>query len=219
MARTSHTADHTCQGLSIAPSEPCRENIQWVQGLRILSVCIGYCPMLLYSILPCQYWHNFCQLVSAVWLLQQHTITASQLQCAHLLDLEFTKEYKAIYDCCMVSQLHFCWQSIHGLLHLTQDIVHLDPGVYLSQWTLEHMISNLGQEIKQPSSPIQIWQTVVCNTLSFQHCILCCQIYHQIPQSYPKVQSTLVTAIFFLGHKMSHVLLSTGNMQLQSVCS
>jgi hypothetical protein len=55
----------------------------------------------------------------------------------------------------MVSRLHFCRQSIHGLSHLAQDVACLGPGVYLSQWTLECTIGNLGQEIKQPSKPYE----------------------------------------------------------------
>ena len=50
-------------------------------------------------------------------------------------------------------RLHFCRQSIHGLSHLVPDTVHLGPGVYTSQWTLERTIRNLGEEIKQPSNP------------------------------------------------------------------
>ncbi|KAF8262842.1 hypothetical protein EI94DRAFT_1704460 [Lactarius quietus] len=42
------------------------------------------------------------------------------------------------------------YKSIHGLSHLAQDVACLGPGAYSSQWTLEHTISNLGQEIKQP---------------------------------------------------------------------
>jgi hypothetical protein len=53
----------------------------------------------------------------------------------------------------MTMQLHFCQQSIHGLSHLAPDTVCLGPGAYTSQWTLEWTISNLGQEIKQPSNP------------------------------------------------------------------
>jgi hypothetical protein len=67
--------------------------------------------------------------------------------------LEFTEEYEALYYCCMVSRLHFCRQSIHGLSHLAQDVACLGPSIYSSQWTLEHTISNLGQEIKQPLKP------------------------------------------------------------------
>jgi hypothetical protein len=74
------------------------------------------------------------------------------------------EEYEALYYCCMVSWLHFCQQSIHGLSHLTQGIACLGPGVYSSQWTLEHTIGNLGQEIKQPSKPY----------VNLANCGLCC---------------------------------------------
>ena len=67
--------------------------------------------------------------------------------------LEYTKEYEAIYYHWVVMHLHFCWQSIHGLSHLAQDTIRLGLGVYLSQWTLEQTISNLGEEIEQPSNP------------------------------------------------------------------
>ena len=53
----------------------------------------------------------------------------------------------------MVTQLHLCQQSIHGLSHLAPDTIHLGPGLYSSQWTLERTIGNLGEEIKQPLNP------------------------------------------------------------------
>src|ERR1700761_530650 len=89
--------------------------------------------------------------MAAICLLQQHSISVAQLKHTHMLVLMFTEDFKAIYYCRMVSWLHFCRQSVHGLLHLTPDIACLGPGVYSSQWTLECTIGNLGQEIKQPS--------------------------------------------------------------------
>jgi hypothetical protein len=111
----------------------------------------SYGPALLYGILPPHYWQNFCKLVTAIRLLQQCKLSPSQIQRAHILVLAFTEEYEAIYYCKMVMRLHFCWQSIHSLSHLAQDTVHLGPGVYSSQWTLECTIGNLGEEIKQLS--------------------------------------------------------------------
>ena len=134
------------------PWNPAEKISSGYKAWEFLVYVFGYCPALLYDILPRKYWQNFCKLVSAVRLLQQRTITASQLQRAHLLVLEFTEEYEAIYYRRMVSRLHFCRQSIHGLLHLAQDVACLGPGVYSSQWTLERTIGNLGQEIKQPSN-------------------------------------------------------------------
>ncbi|KAF8262840.1 hypothetical protein EI94DRAFT_1704458 [Lactarius quietus] len=119
---------------------------------ELLVYMFGYCPALLYGTLPRCYWHNFYKVVSAVRLLQQCTVSVQYVQRAHLLVLDFTEEYEVLYYCQMVSQLHFCRQSVHGLSHLAQD-VHLGPGAYSSQWTLECTISNLGQEIKQPSNP------------------------------------------------------------------
>ncbi|KAF8274727.1 hypothetical protein EI94DRAFT_1768563 [Lactarius quietus] len=120
---------------------------------ELLVYMFGYCPALLYGTLPCCYWQNFCKVVSAVQLLQQCTVSVQHVQWAHLLVLDFTEEYKALYYHQMVSWLHFCRQSIHGLSHLTQDVTCLGPGAYSSQGTLECTISNLGQEIKQPSNP------------------------------------------------------------------
>ena len=67
--------------------------------------------------------------------------------------LKFTEEYETIYYRRMVTWLHLCWQSIHGLSHLTPDTIRLGPGLYSSQWTLERTIGNLGEEIKQPLNP------------------------------------------------------------------
>ena len=154
-----HGQDVTCccpylpGSFDCPPQNPAYKINSGYKAWEFLVYIFGYCPTLLYNLLPCWYWCNFCQLVSAIQILEQCTVSAFQLQSAYWSTLEFTKEYEAIYYCHMVSWLHFCWQSIHGLSHLTQDIACLGPGIYLSQWTLECMIGNLGQEIKQPSKP------------------------------------------------------------------
>ena len=135
------------------PQNPADKINSGYKAWEFLVYIFGYCPALLYNLLPRRYWRNFCQLVSAVRLLQQRTVSAFQLQSAHRSILEFTEEYEAIYYRRMVSRLHFCRQSVHGLSHLAQDVARLGPGVYSSQWTLERTIGNLGQEIKQPSKP------------------------------------------------------------------
>ena len=141
-----------CLSLLIAPLRTLQR--KYLVGLKhgFLVFIFGYCPTLLHNILPQKYRQNFCKLISAVQLLQQHTIAASQVWHTHLLVLEFTEEYKALYYHQIISQLHFSQQSIHGLWHIAQDIAHR-PGVYSFQWTLEHTIGNLGQEIKQLSNP------------------------------------------------------------------
>ena len=135
------------------PRNPAEKISSGYKAWEFLIYVFGYCPALLFNVLPPRYWRNFCKLVSAVRLLQQRSITASQVRNAHLLVLSFIEEYEAIYYRRMTTRLHFCRQSIHGLSHLAPDAVRLGPGVYTSQWTLERTIGNLGEEIKQPSNP------------------------------------------------------------------
>jgi hypothetical protein len=49
--------------------------------------------------------------------------------------------------------LHFVQQSIHGVAHLAAEVTQVGPAICSSQWTMEHTIGNLGQEIRQPSNP------------------------------------------------------------------
>jgi hypothetical protein len=134
------------------PRNPAEKINSRYKAWECLIYVFGYCPTLLYVILPCRYWQNFCKVVYAIRLIQQCSVSVPQNKTAHILILEFIEEFEAIYYRHMVSWLHFCRQSIHGLSHLTQDISQLGPGVYSSQWTLERTIGNLGQEIKQPSN-------------------------------------------------------------------
>ncbi|KAF8273898.1 hypothetical protein EI94DRAFT_1769088 [Lactarius quietus] len=102
---------------------------------ELLVYMFGYCPVLLYGTLPCCYWHTFCKVC---------TVSVQHVQQAHLLVLDFTEEYEVLY---------YCQMSVHSLSHLAQDVTHLGPGAYSSQWTLECTIGNLRQEIKQPLNP------------------------------------------------------------------
>jgi hypothetical protein len=58
-----------------------------------------------------------------------------------------------LYYARLPARLHFVRQSIHAMVHLTPETACIGPGVYIQQWTLEHTIGSLGQEIKQPSNP------------------------------------------------------------------
>jgi hypothetical protein len=44
-------------------------------------------------------------------------------------------------------------QSIHALLHLVPEAIRVGPLGLVAQWAMERTIGNLGQEIKQLSSP------------------------------------------------------------------
>jgi hypothetical protein len=105
------------------------------------------------EILPEKYWRNYCKLVRGVRLVHQRSITEKQLIEAHRLLVEFVQEFEEIYYQRKTTRLHFCRQSIHALLHLVPEVVRLGPGAYYTQWTMERMIGNLGEEIRQPSQP------------------------------------------------------------------
>ena len=79
------------------PRNPAEKISSGYKAWEFLIYLFGYCPALLYAILPCHYWWNFCKLVSAVHLLQQWLITASQIKSAYLLVVTFIEEFEAIY--------------------------------------------------------------------------------------------------------------------------
>lgn len=58
-----------------------------------------------------------------------------------------------IYCQRLASRIHFVRPCLHSLLHLPREVVRVGPPVCSSQWTLERTIGNLGEEIKQHSSP------------------------------------------------------------------
>jgi hypothetical protein len=92
--------------------------------------------------------------VAAVRLLHQRTIiVTTQLLHAHKLLVSFVEEFETLYYQHKAERLHFCRQSLHALVHLAPEAVQIGPGVYSTQWTMEHTIRNLGEEIKQPSNP------------------------------------------------------------------
>lgn len=110
-------------------------------------------PGLLYGVLPDKYWSNFCKLIAGIRLLHQHSITREQLIEAHTLLIEFVEEFELLYYQRKSSRIHFCRQSLHGLLHIAPETIRVGPECYYSQWTMERTIGNLGEEIEQPSNP------------------------------------------------------------------
>ncbi|KAF8583438.1 hypothetical protein K439DRAFT_1647251 [Ramaria rubella] len=87
--------------------------------------------------LPNMYWKNFCKLVRAVRIL---------------LD-KFHMEYETIYVQRRTDCIHFFCPCVHALLHLGLEVPHLGLPTMTSQWTMEHTLSNLGEEIHQPLNP------------------------------------------------------------------
>ena len=63
------------------------------------------------------------------------------------------EEFENLYYQRQVDQIHFCCPCLHTLLHAAPEVMWVGPGAYTTQFTMEHMIGNLGQEIWQPSNP------------------------------------------------------------------
>ena len=115
----------------------------------------GLCPVMLHGILPEKYWKHFCKLVYGVRVVSQCRITAEHVRKAHRALLEYVDEFKILYYQRLHSCLHFIRPILHTLCHLASEAVRVDPGLYLSQWTIERTMGNIGEEVKQPSNPFK----------------------------------------------------------------
>ena len=113
----------------------------------------GLAPGLLYGILPDPYWRHFCKLVRAVRLISQHSITRDEVINAHRLFMEFVIEFEDLYYQRKLEQLHFVRQSLHALTHYAHEVEMKGPLICASQWTMEHTIGNLTEEIRLHSDP------------------------------------------------------------------
>ncbi len=136
-----------------APRNPVEKLNSGYKAWELLVYIFGLCPGLLCDILPEEYWVNLCKVTVAIRILHQRSITPVQLHHAYELILQFIKEFELLFYQRKVSRIHFCRQSIHGLVHLPPEVSRIGPDAYRSQWTMERTIGNLGEEIKQPSNP------------------------------------------------------------------
>ncbi|KAG2062347.1 hypothetical protein BDR06DRAFT_978729 [Suillus hirtellus] len=90
----------------------------------------GLGSALLYGVLPQPYWLNYCKLVYDFQLLY--------LRHVHVLLCNWEKEFETLY---------------YQFNHLAPKTLRKGPLICYVQWTMEHMIGNLGQEIQQPLNP------------------------------------------------------------------
>ncbi|KAJ7182574.1 hypothetical protein C8R43DRAFT_868219 [Mycena crocata] len=119
----------------------------------MLTYLFGLTPGLLYGILPDVFWRSWCKIVRGFQLIYQKKIKREEVVEAHRMLCDAVEEFEKLYYQRLPSRLHFVRQSIHQLLHLAFEIIRLGPGAYYTQWTMEHTIGNLGQELKQHVTP------------------------------------------------------------------
>jgi Transposase family tnp2 len=120
---------------------------------EFLLYLYGLGPGLLYDVLPNPYFSNYCKLVFGMRLMNQHNISLDNLRDAKLALTSFAQEYEVIYYQHLSSCIHFVCPCIHSIVHLPSEVLRLGLPLCSSQWMLERMIRNLGEEIKQPSNP------------------------------------------------------------------
>jgi hypothetical protein len=137
------------------PRNPAKKMNSGYKAWEYVLYLYGLCPAMLCGILPEKYWKHFCKLVYGVRVVSQRRITAEHLRKAHRALLEYADEFKILYYQRLHSRLHFIRPVIHTLCHLASEAVRVGPGSYISQWTIERTIGNLGKEVKQPSNPFK----------------------------------------------------------------
>ncbi|KAG1802426.1 hypothetical protein EV424DRAFT_1331454 [Suillus variegatus] len=113
----------------------------------------GLGPALLFNVLPQPYWCNYCRIVRAFHLINQHSISVAELQAAHTAFNEWEVEFELLYYERRAERLHFIRPCVHQVSHLITQTIQKGPPICYSQWTMERMVGNLGQEIRQPSNP------------------------------------------------------------------
>ncbi|KIO04826.1 hypothetical protein M404DRAFT_142467 [Pisolithus tinctorius Marx 270] len=113
----------------------------------------GLAPILLYDVLPEKYWTNHCKLVRGFQIMCQTSITHEELVDTHALLCSWEYEFEHIYYGLRKSRLHFIRPCVHQVVHLVTEALYKGPPASYAQWTMERIIGNLGQQIRQPSKP------------------------------------------------------------------
>lgn len=85
--------------------------------------------------------------------MTQRHISGLQICEAHSYLVQFVQEYENIYYQCRMDHLHFCRPWLHTILHVGPEVSRIGPGAYISQYTMERAIGDLGKQIRQPSNP------------------------------------------------------------------
>ncbi|KIM56274.1 hypothetical protein SCLCIDRAFT_133017, partial [Scleroderma citrinum Foug A] len=113
----------------------------------------GLAPILLYGILPPIHWENYCKLVCRFQIMCQSTLMKEEPLNAHALLCSWEHEFELTYYKLCKSRIHFVQPCIHQVTHLVSEAIHKGPPICYAQWTMEHTIGNLGEQIRQPSKP------------------------------------------------------------------
>ena len=137
----------------VAPHDPSLHANSWYKAAEYITWIYSLCPALLLQVLPHDIWRNFCKFVAGFHIMGQYSITPTQLERAHNFLAEWEYEFEQIHYQQHIDRIHFIRPCVHLMNHLASEAAHVGSPICSSQWTMEHTIGNLGQEICQPSDP------------------------------------------------------------------
>ncbi|KAJ3848731.1 hypothetical protein EV368DRAFT_76080 [Lentinula lateritia] len=135
------------------PWDPAEKLNSRYKAWEFLLYFFGLGPCLFYGLLPHRYWKQYCKLSHGILLLLQEEISQAEIVEANVCLSESSTEFEELYVQWKPKQVHFVWPSVHGLSHMPHETLWMGPGIIYSQWTMEHTIGNLGEEINQHSNP------------------------------------------------------------------
>ncbi|EIW75291.1 hypothetical protein CONPUDRAFT_65982 [Coniophora puteana RWD-64-598 SS2] len=135
------------------PRNPAKKIHSGYKAWEWLLYIYGMGPALFYGLLPQEHWENLCHLVLGVRLLQQHSITFTQVQTARDHLNKFADGFEKIYVQKRADRIHFVRPWIHAVTHMAADTTRKGPPLTSSQWTMERMVGDLGREIRSHSHP------------------------------------------------------------------
>ncbi|EDR01214.1 uncharacterized protein LACBIDRAFT_312312 [Laccaria bicolor S238N-H82] len=122
------------------PRNPAEKINSGYKATEYFHYLFGLSPGLFRVHLPKKYWQHYCKLVCGIRTLTQQHITGPQVCEAQSDIVQFVQEYEHLYYQCRMDRLHFCRPWLHTILHIGPEVIHIGPGSYISQYTMERVI-------------------------------------------------------------------------------
>lgn len=109
------------------------------KALEYKMFLIFYSVPVLNGLMERRYFHHLCKLVSALYLLNQDSISPNQIHEAHELLKDYVKDFETLYG------LRWLTLNVHQLLHLPEAVRDLGPLWVYSCFPWEDLIGKLAQ--------------------------------------------------------------------------
>ncbi|KAJ3812864.1 hypothetical protein F5876DRAFT_74456 [Lentinula aff. lateritia] len=135
------------------PRNPAEKIHSGFKATEYFLYIFGLGPGFFRAVLPRENWISLCKGLHGARSMLQRSITGREAQEARVQLIQFVEEYEAMYYQRRTDRMHFCRPCVHTLVHLPSEMIRIGPGAVSSQYTLERLIGDLGQSIRQPSNP------------------------------------------------------------------